>query len=218
MPVAPSYIDFFKVTNHTNRPITLGDLVNVLVPAGKTVDLLKQPRVTKEKINQSQHLQIAVRNRWLTISKTNIKTKKKREKQAIVADELFELNELDDVNISGLDDDDFLQYEGGKWVNKPPTEVDVNLNVTLQTSDYTVTLVNDVILCDASIRDITITLPAAADLEGKEYSVKKIDSSENTVTVESADSGTIDESNTQIISNQYDNMQTVSSNGNWYII
>ncbi len=216
MPVGKTYLDFYKVRNTTRRPITLGDLVNVLVPPGQTIDLLKQPRVTKEKINQSQHLQIAIRSKWLVVTKTDIRTKKVREKQAIVADELYTLDDLHDVNITGSQEDDFLQYEGGKWVNKPPTEVDVNLHTVTIVNNYVALEVDDLILCNAVSNNITVTLPVAK--EGKEYSIKKVDSSEHLVVVETIDSGTLDDDDTQIIDNQYDNMQIVLSSGNWYII
>jgi len=51
MPVGNQYIDTFKVRNAGTHPVTLGDLVNVTVLPGQTLDLLKQPRVTKDKIN-----------------------------------------------------------------------------------------------------------------------------------------------------------------------
>ena len=77
MPIAKSYLDTFNVRNLTSNVITLGDLVNLSIPAGKTVDLLTVPKVTKEKINQSQHLQIAVRNGQLRIEKESCRRKKK---------------------------------------------------------------------------------------------------------------------------------------------
>ncbi len=87
MPVEKTYIDIFKVRNTTNRTITLGDLVNVAIPPKQTIDLLKQPRVTKEKINQSMHLQQAVRAGWLIIIKPSTQGKTESEKKAILADE-----------------------------------------------------------------------------------------------------------------------------------
>lgn len=53
MPISPNYLDKFEVRNVTNSPVTLGDLVNVNVSPNRTLDLLKQSRVTKDKINRS---------------------------------------------------------------------------------------------------------------------------------------------------------------------
>jgi len=105
MPVSKTYLDTWTVKNTTRRPITLGDLVNVLIPAGGTVDLLKQPMVTKEKINQSQHLQIAVQKGWLTILKTDQTHRPKREKQAILDDIDLDVNNplQEDFNINEHD-------------------------------------------------------------------------------------------------------------------
>ena len=50
MPVDKSYLDTYRVKNLTDRTVTLGDLVNVSIPPNGIVDLLKYPRVTKEKI------------------------------------------------------------------------------------------------------------------------------------------------------------------------
>lgn len=87
MPVESTYLDSFHVRNTTNAPVTLGDLVNVVVLPGQTIDLLKQPRVTKEKINQSQALQMAVRAGILVIIKPTPQGTTEAEKKAILADE-----------------------------------------------------------------------------------------------------------------------------------
>ena len=88
MPVEKSYIDTYRVKNITKRTITLGDLVNVVILPGKTVDLLKQPMVTKEKINQSKNLQMAVNSGWLVILNLPLQGKTKAEKKAILAWEI----------------------------------------------------------------------------------------------------------------------------------
>ncbi len=61
---------------------------------------------------------------------------------------------------------------------------DFDVAVVTKTGDYTVTVNDHVVLADASGGNITITLPALADIpDEKIYHVKKIDSSGNTVTV-----------------------------------
>lgn len=226
MGVVNSYIDHYTVRNTTAKPITLGDLVNVLVPAKKSIDLLKLPRVTKEKINQSHHLQIAIRSGWLVVSKPSKKMKTIRERQATVSDEIYEdvisLNDLTDVTLTlPPGEDDLLQYDpgSGQWVNRPPPEIDINLNVITVTEDYTATGVVDVILVDASSNiTVTVTIPTAVGVNGKEYHVKKIDSSANHVDVKSMGTETIDGEDCQTITNQWTSLHLVSNNINWFVI
>ncbi len=89
MPVANRYLDEFKVKNVSSRPVTLGDLVNVTIGPGRILDLLKQPRVTKDKINQSQDLQLAFRMGVLQrLEERSPSTKTRDERAATIADEL----------------------------------------------------------------------------------------------------------------------------------
>ena len=94
MPVGNRYIDTFKVRNVTTHPVTLGDLVNVTVLPGQILDLLKQPRVTKDKINQSQHLQLAFQARILIrLEEPPVISKTRDERAATIADELLATGE-----------------------------------------------------------------------------------------------------------------------------
>lgn len=97
MPVQNSYIDEFLVQNNTKRPITLGDLVNVEIPARQTVNLLSFPRVTKEKINQSKHLQTALENQYLSLIKINKIFKNDDEKSTIISDVSTIDDAIDDI-------------------------------------------------------------------------------------------------------------------------
>jgi len=104
MPVGNQYIDEFKVRNVTANPITLGDLVNVTVLPGKTLDLLKQPRVTKDKINQSSALQIAFQTGVLVrLEETPVLSKTRDERAATIADELLATGEEGGNGVIGSD-------------------------------------------------------------------------------------------------------------------
>lgn len=92
--IANTYIDALKVRNLTNNPVTLGDLVNFQVPANGTVDLLKVPRVTKEKINQSQHLKAAVDAGILRIIKPR-RTDLPEQTQEMILPDLEDIGEND---------------------------------------------------------------------------------------------------------------------------
>lgn len=81
-----SYLDTFSVRNNTNKTVTLGDLVHCSVPPNKTIDLLKLPRVTKEKINQSQHLKLAISAKILTVIKPKPVSNPVQEQEMIIPD------------------------------------------------------------------------------------------------------------------------------------
>lgn len=84
-------------------------------------------------------------------------------------------------------------------------------------SPYTALGTDNVILADDTSGSITINLPAAASSTGKIYYVKKLSAS-NSVTVDGADSETIDGATTQVLSTQYDALAIVCDGTGWYII
>ncbi len=70
------------------------------------------------------------------------------------------------------------------------TAIDVEL-ITI-TSSYTAADIT-YIAADASLRNITITLPSAAAYGGRQYQIKRKDSSGNTVTIVTSDGQNIDD-------------------------
>jgi len=93
-----------------------------------------------------------------------------------------------------------------------------SLDTVVKTADYTASALNSVILCNAVGGSMTITLPTAVGVEGKYYTIKKIDASAYTVTLDGAGTETIDGETTQIIANQYVSITVVSNDSNWLII
>ena len=91
------------------------------------------------------------------------------------------------------------------------------VSVTTKTGDYTATDTDFIILCDASGGSFTITLPTAVGRKGRQFIIKKIDSSGNTVTIDGDGSETIDESTTVVISIQNES-KTVAADGTEYWI
>lgn len=71
------------------------------------------------------------------------------------------------------------------------------------------------IIVDASDENVTITLPTIA--AGRLLSIKKVDSSSNTVTVTPAGSETIDGGVNAIITTQWTSLTLQAIDGNWYI-
>lgn len=73
-----------------------------------------------------------------------------------------------------------------------------------------------VILCDCTNNSITITLPTAVSAVNI-FTIKKTDSSANTITVATTSAQTIDGASTQIIGAQYTSIDLISNNANWFI-
>jgi hypothetical protein len=93
--------------------------------------------------------------------------------------------------------------------------------VLTKTSNYTVTSSdrNSLIEVNATTGSLEITLPSAATLEnGFVVSIKKIDSTTNTVTIDPVGSETIDGQTTVVLANQYDTINLVSNGVNWLIL
>ena len=84
--------------------------------------------------------------------------------------------------------------------------------------DTTLTSSHDVVGVDATAGAVAITLPTANGVSGKRYSVKKIDSSVNAVTVGCTGAETIDGEATQEIEKQYNSLTVISDDTNWLII
>jgi lysophospholipase L1-like esterase len=93
----------------------------------------------------------------------------------------------------------------------------VSTAVTTVTGSTSLTGVHHTVLVDAGSGSRTINLPAASGITGKEYIIKKIDGSANTVTIDGNGSETIDGATTQVISTQYTSMTIRSNGSNWYI-
>lgn len=93
--------------------------------------------------------------------------------------------------------------------------------ISTKTADYTMVASDSTILVNATGAMVTITLPTAASVFkngiGQRFSIKKVDSSTNAVTVKASGSELIDGMNTSANANQYDCV-TVQSNGTAYYV
>lgn len=121
------------------------------------------------------------------------------------------LLELDGVEIPGT-----RRYAHGVSDDVEDTVVTFDSVVT-KTAAYTATDDDKIILCDASSGAFTITLRTAVNISGKDYTVKKIDSSANTVTIDGSGSETIDDGETAILTDQYESLTIVSNNVEWFV-
>ena len=84
-------------------------------------------------------------------------------------------------------------------------------NRTLDATDYTTRV-------DAATGNKTITLPTAVGIAGRIYVIKKIDSSVNTVTINTTSSQTIDGALTIVLIAQYKYVTVQSNGATWDII
>lgn len=91
----------------------------------------------------------------------------------------------------------------------------VTFGLTAQTTAYTATASVTVILCNATTAAFTVTLPTAVSVAGRQYTIKKTDSSANAVTVGTTSSQTIDGSATYSLPAQYNFVTVVSDGTNW---
>ncbi len=86
-----------------------------------------------------------------------------------------------------------------------------------KTAAYTLTATDSVILADATSAAFTLTLPSASGITGRQYTIKKVDSSANAVTIASV-AGTIDGAATKALSAQWQAARVVSDGGNWFMV
>ena len=86
------------------------------------------------------------------------------------------------------------------------------------TSTSTLNATQNVILVDATSAAVTINLPAVSTISGREYIIKKIDSSGNAVTIDANASETIDGATTQSLATQWKYMTIKCDGTSWFII
>ena len=84
-------------------------------------------------------------------------------------------------------------------------------------ANTTVRVIDEVLLVDASGGNRTITLISAVATPNS-YTVKKIDSSANTVTIATTGGQTIDSGTTKVLAAQWDTATVIPSGGDWYVV
>lgn len=92
------------------------------------------------------------------------------------------------------------------------------INVTTVSGAYGVAPSDGFIAANAVSAGFTVTLPTAIGIEGRIFTIKKVDATGNGVTVATTSSQTIDGATTQVITTQYTSMTVISDGVNWSII
>jgi len=117
----------------------------------------------------------------------------------------------------------FSTYPAGKAVyldanNNLAGNISLTVPYTKITGDTTITVANVVVFADATGGAIDVTLYLAALNGGKTVTIKKIDSSTNTVDVLRSGSETIDGATSVTLYHQNEAVTLVSDNSNWFIV
>ena len=90
--------------------------------------------------------------------------------------------------------------------------------ITAKTSAYTALVSDEIITGDATSAAFTITLPTAVGKTGQTYTIKRVNSGANAVTVGTTSSQTIDGAATYALSAQYKYVKVVSDGSHWIIV
>lgn len=100
-----------------------------------------------------------------------------------------------------------------RWLTLRTTRTD-NFSGNLAGADLSLS----VVLVDATSGNQVKVLPAAASYEGKYYTVKKIDSSLNTVSVLRSGTDLIDGQTAWVLSGRYSAVTVISDGNNWFVL
>lgn len=89
--------------------------------------------------------------------------------------------------------------------------------VTKKVANYSITENDTVLLGDAGGGAFSFTLPSASTSEGREFTIKKVDSSINPITITTTSSQTIDGNPNFQLSGRWDYVKLLSDGANWLI-
>jgi hypothetical protein len=92
------------------------------------------------------------------------------------------------------------------------------LSLSTKTSAYNILSSDEIILANASSAAFSVTLPTAVDKNGQTYTIKRMNSGSNDVTLATTSSQTIDGLTTYVLSAQYKYIKVVSDGSNWVIV
>jgi hypothetical protein len=111
------------------------------------------------------------------------------------------------------------RWDGSAWVCDAAPSSSVN-SISVRNSDANILVSEQVILSGATplSANITLTLPSAVGNIGKQYSFKKVDSSNYSVSIVGSSSQTVDGMSSVVLQSQYQYLTVVSDGANWQIL
>ena len=136
----------------------------------------------------------------------------------------IDVRDSNDVSVDGYPVDDVIGYDARDWTGLTATIADLNAThsqAVIINDDYTITLADrgKIFLCDCQSKSFTVDLPAnSATSDTFQVVLKKIDDTNNTVTIDPAGSETIDDKSTFILYDYFDFVKLQSDCSNWNII
>lgn len=89
---------------------------------------------------------------------------------------------------------------------------------SITTTPYSVQTNDNILFCNAASSPLVIELPSSSGLSGKQYTIKKVDSTGNSVIVDANGLQTIDENQLLYINTQYEVKTIVADGSNWWIV
>lgn len=105
-----------------------------------------------------------------------------------------------------------------RWLNTLQQYIQSRVGYVTVTTSYDVPAGVFLVLCDCSGGNITVTLPSTITNEGRQICVKKIDSSGNTVTIDSFSGENIEGASTSTLTTQWATKLFMSNGQAWYRI
>jgi hypothetical protein len=118
-----------------------------------------------------------------------------------------------------LDTATSIWYKSTGLTNNDWVNITNLLNVTsISSSSYNATKANDIISCNAVSNTVTVNLPSAVGIIGKSITVRKSDSSTNSVFIIPSDTQNINGNTSVEIQIQYASLTFVSDGTNWMIV
>jgi len=123
---------------------------------------------------------------------------------------------------AGADDWNYFAGKVGIGVERPHSTLQVNGSiakaVTTKAEDYTLTDSDSYVRCDASAGARRLRLPSAKGIEGREYTIKKIDPSSNICTIQPEEGETIEGAESYQLTTQWQYLTIISTGMGWEVI
>lgn len=196
--------------------------ISKLKPTERIVERIVQPKIIKETVisptkTETIIKEVPAKNKYAELKQIE-ELKKEIEllKKSIRRDPDIQVIGNMLPNYSGAQGK-VLSTDGSqlKWIEAASSAAS-NPTITEVSEDYTATADDSFILVSAENGDVTIDLPSG--VQGKQYSIKKIDSSDFVVTIQPNGVEAIDGDSTAQIAFENTTVSIVSDGENWWIV